>query len=62
MSKDIFKVAGYHWIGPGGIHCQCCDNKLSHHRKSKIQRNMLSKLKRNALKIQLRKDIKDVDK
>ena len=57
MTKDLFKTAGYKYIGPGGIRCPCCDNKLSHKRKSKINRNLFSTMRRSILKQSLVKEI-----
>lgn len=57
MTKDIFKAAGYKFIGPGGLKCPCCDRKLSHKRKSKINRNLLSTMRRSILKQQLIKEL-----
>lgn len=52
---DLFKKAGLKYLGgPGGLKCPCCDNKLSHKRKSKINRNLFSKLRRTHLKQQLK--------
>jgi hypothetical protein len=53
--KDLFKLYGFKYLGPGGINCPCCDSKLSHKRKSKIRRNLFSKLRRNLLKVELLK-------
>ncbi len=54
--KDLFKICGYkHLGGPGGLKCPCCDNKLSNKRKSKINRNLFNKLRRNSLKILTKK-------
>lgn len=50
MTKDLFKAAGYKYIGPGGLRCPCCDQKLCHKRKSKINRNLLNTMKRSILK------------
>lgn len=57
MTKDLFKYAGYKYIGPGGLKCPCCDKKLSHKRKSKINRNLLSTMKRSILKQMLVKEL-----
>lgn len=61
MTKDLFKSAGYKYIGPGGIKCPCCDKKLSHKRKSKINRNLLNTMKRSILKMNLILEIKDYE-
>ena len=57
--KDIFKIAGFKYIGPGGILCPCCDRKLSHKRKSKVSRNLFSRLRRSILKQNLHKDLEN---
>ena len=48
--RDIFKQVGYKYLGPEGIKCPCCDSKLSHKRKSKINRNLFSTMRRSILK------------
>ena len=48
--RDIFKQVGYKYLGPGGIKCSCCDSKLSHKRKSKINKNLFSTMRRSILK------------
>ena len=53
--KDLFKQAGFKYTGWGGIKCPCCDNGMSKKRKSKIARNLYSKLRRTHLKQQLNK-------
>jgi transcription initiation factor IIE alpha subunit len=58
--KDLYKEAGFLYIGgPGGMKCPCCDNKMSKKRKSKIQRNLFSKLRRTWLKRLTKKEISD---
>ena len=54
--KDLFKREGLLMLGPGGIKCHCCDEGMSHKRKSKLNRNMFSKLKRTRLKRKLREE------
>lgn len=45
------------YLGPKGLKCPCCDSKLSHKRKSKQNRNLFSKLRRNGFRILTRKEI-----
>ncbi len=47
---DLFKRAGLKSVGIGGLKCRCCDRKLSHKRKSKINRNAFTQLRRARLK------------
>jgi hypothetical protein len=56
---DIYKRAGSKFINHKGCSCHFCDNGLlrDKNRKSKIGRNLLSKLRRNYLKIDLQKEI-----
>ena len=57
--KDLFKKVGLRSIGPGGLNCPCCDSGLSSKRKSKINRNDFSQLKRARLKRLTRKEFLD---
>ncbi len=57
--KDLFKMVGFKYLGPGGIKCPCCDNKLSHKRKSKINRNLLSSMRRSILRMNLINELKE---
>ena len=50
MTKDLFKAIGFKYIGPGGLRCPCCDNKLCNKRKSKVNRNLFNSMKRSILK------------
>lgn len=56
--KDEFKIAGFKYLGPGGIKCPCCDKKLSHKRNSKLNRNLLSRMRRSILKMNLINELK----
>jgi hypothetical protein len=58
--KDIYKQVGYKYLGPGGLNCSCCDSKLSHKRKSKINRNLFSTMRRSILNRMLMKELKDL--
>ena len=55
--RDIFKQVGYKYLGPGGIKCPCCDSKLSHKRKSKINKNLFSTMRRSILKRMLYREL-----
>ena len=59
MGKDKFKNAGSKLVGWGGIKCQCCDNKLSHKRKSKVGRNLFSRMRRSILKQETQQEINE---
>ena len=58
MTKDLFKSAGYKYIGPGGLRFPCCDQKLCHKRKSKVNRNLFNTIKRTILKRMILIEIK----
>jgi len=58
MSRDLFKNAGYsHLGGIGGIHCPCCDNKLSKKRKGRTGRNLFNRMRRSTLTQALKKEL-----
>jgi hypothetical protein len=57
--KDLFKASGFKYLGPYGLKCPCCDSKLSHKRKTKINRNAFNQLKRANLKRILLEEIKE---
>jgi hypothetical protein len=57
MGKDLFKNAGSKFIGPGGIKCPCCDKGLSKKRKTKIGRNLFSRMRRSILKRETKNEI-----
>ena len=57
--KDLYKQVGYKYLGPGGLQCPCCDSKLSHKRKSKINRNLFSTMRRSILKRLLLKELNE---
>lgn len=58
--KDLYKQAGYKYLGPGGLKCPCCDGKLSHKRKSKINRNLFSTMRRSILNRMLMKELEEL--
>jgi len=60
MTKDLFEAVGYKYIGPGGLRCICCDQKLCHKRKSKINRNLLNTMKRSILKKMILIEIREL--
>jgi len=60
MTRDLFKSAGYKYIGPGGLRCPCCDKKLCHKRKSKINRNLLNTMKRSILRRAIYLELKEL--
>jgi len=57
--RDLFKSAGAKFIGLGGIHCQCCDSKMSTKRKSKRTKHLFSRIRRSILKRNTIKEIRD---
>jgi len=56
---DDYKRCGSKFVGVGGIGCSCCDNGLSKKGKSKITKNLFSKLRRSALKRETRDEIEE---
>ena len=58
--KDLYKQAGYKYLGTEGLKCPCCDSKLSHKRKSKINRNLFSTMRRSILKRLLLKELEEL--
>lgn len=57
---DLYKGFMYHRIGPGGLHCPCCNpfrGKLKNSHVGKC--NKLNKLARRKLKILTIKEIND---
>jgi hypothetical protein len=61
MTKDLFKAAGFKYLGPGGIKCSCCSGGFSnaeHRKSSKGSKCAFSKIRRLALKRSLYKELK----